>query len=620
MTGWFSNLSIRSKLMLAMAASTTLALMLAATAISVYDIVTFRRALAQKLTTVAEIVGRNTTAALAFSDSSVASDLLGALGAEPSIVEGVVFDASGRVFARYGATPSGVSPPRTPGEVGSHFEGRYLVVVRAIELDQDRVGTVYIRAALSELSTRQLVFSGVTLAVVSICSLIALLFSALLQRRISGPILDLAETARRVSSEGNFSLRAPRAGRDEVGALVEDFNRMLTEIEDQDQRLRTQQEQLTTEVANRTAELVAANRQLTTSMERVERYADQIAHLTALGQLLQSCHTQEEVFGVVQQAMERLFPRSSGALTILRASGNLMESMAVWGASPPGLRVFGPEECWAYRRSRPHAVADARSPLRCLHRAGEDPGVAFCVPMIAQGETVGILQFNFERADEPDVVDSTGAINSTRARLAIALSEQIALALTNLRLREALRNQSVIDPLTGLFNRRYLLESLDRECRRALRMGRPLSILMIDVDHFKRFNDTWGHDGGDAVMRELAALMRTHFRGDDIACRYGGEEFVLVLAEASSGDALVRAEEFRVMVQRMAVHYRNQSLGGVTISIGLASIGEHGVLPEQLIAAADVALYEAKSSGRNRTVIASAGVGHPAEAAGAEAP
>ena len=115
----------------------------------------------------------------------------------------------------------------------------------------------------------------------------------------------------------------------------------------------------------------------------------------------------------------------------------------------------------------------------------------------------------------------------------MALAEHIGLALANLRLREALRNQSIVDPLTGLFNRRYLEQTLERECRRAVRADRPLSVIMLDVDHFKRFNDAWGHEGGDAVLKELAGLLRRSFRGEDVSCRYGGEEFVIVLADAS---------------------------------------------------------------------------------------
>jgi diguanylate cyclase (GGDEF)-like protein len=279
-----------------------------------------------------------------------------------------------------------------------------------------------------------------------------------------------------------------------------------------------------------------------------------------------------------------------------------METMAVWGHNPPQQRVFGPDECWAFRRGRPHFVTDRSSPLRCAHLAPEDGPATFCVPMMAQGDNVGVVQFNFTILDPAEAPDESGAVHSTRARLATALAEHTALALANLRLREALRSQSIVDSLTGLFNRRYLENVLERECRRAVRSKRPLTVLMLDVDHFKQFNDTWGHDGGDAVLRELSAVMRAHFRGDDIACRYGGEEFVIVLSEATLESAFARAEELRIEVHRLVAQHRKQPLGPISVSIGLATLPEHGVTPEDLIAAADRALYQAKRAGRDRTV------------------
>ena len=604
MKRWFEDASIRWKLTALMAGTTALALSLAAISFGSYEAVTFRRALEQKLIIVAEIVGRNCTAALAFGDKSVAKDVLMALDAEPSIEAGAVFDKDGKPFATYTAAAAGTALPKAASEAGNGTGGGRITVVRPILLDGENVGTVYVQSTLTELTTRMFVFAGLTLLIVVACGIVALVVSSGLQGRISKPILDLANTARLVTSDRNFSLRANPAGRDEVGLLVQDFNRMLAEIERQDQQLRQQQESLTEEVIGRTAELVQANEQLTVSVKRVEHYADQIAQLTTLGQLLQSCLTTDEVFGVIQDAMPRLFPGDSGSLSILKSSGNLMETMAVWGHNPPQQRVFGPDECWAFRRGRPHFVTDPSSPLRCAHLAPEDGPATFCVPMMAQGDNVGVVQFNFAQLDPAEAPDESGAVHSTRARLATALAEHTALALANLRLREALRSQSIVDSLTGLFNRRYLENVLERECRRAVRSKRPLTVLMLDVDHFKQFNDTWGHDGGDAVLRELSAVMRAHFRGDDIACRYGGEEFVILLSEATLESAFARSEELRLEVHRLVAQHRKRPLGPITVSIGLATLPDHGVTPEDLIAAADRALYQAKRAGRDRTVAA----------------
>ena len=604
MRRWFEDVSIRWKLTALMAGTTAVVLVFAAVALGTYEVVTFKRALEQKLTVVAEIVGRNSIAALAFGDAAVARDVLTALGAEPSIELGAVYDKEGKAFATFTSAAAASVVPGTPGPVGTRRVGWHLVVVRPVVLGGERVGTVYVQSTLNELVSRMLVFGVLTLLVVVACALLGLLLSAGLQGRISKPILDLANTARLVTSDRNFSVRATPRGGDEVGVLVQDFNRMLAEIERQDQQLRQQQESLTEEVASRTAELTNANEQLTVSVKRVEHYAGQIAQLTALGQLLQSCRSADEVFGVIQDAMPRLFPGDSGAVTLLKSSGNLMETMAAWGDHPPEQRVFGPDECWAFRRGRPHLVNGPQSPLRCAHLSPEDGPATFCVPMMAQGDHVGILQFNFasNESDEPGEEGVTD--QSPRTRIATAMAEHTALALANLRLREALQSQSIVDSLTGLFNRRYLENMLERECRRAVRAKRPLAVMMIDVDHFKRFNDTWGHDGGDAVLRELSSVMRAHFRGDDIACRYGGEEFVVVLSEATLDSAFVRAEELRKEVHRLVAEHRRQTLGTLTISIGLAALPDHGVSPEDLIAAADRALYMAKGAGRDRTATA----------------
>jgi diguanylate cyclase (GGDEF)-like protein len=183
---------------------------------------------------------------------------------------------------------------------------------------------------------------------------------------------------------------------------------------------------------------------------------------------------------------------------------------------------------------------------------------------------------------------------------------QLALGLANLRLRETLRNQSIRDPLTGLFNRRYMEETLERELRRAGRSGKGLGVVMIDVDNFKRHNDVFGHDAGDVVLRRIGELLQRGLRREDTACRFGGEEFVLVLPDARAEDAARRAEELREQVRRLATTVKGVSVGSVTVSLGVAAYPEHGLTGEMLIKAADGALYAAKREGRDRVVLAPA--------------
>ncbi|HTK28643.1 MAG TPA: diguanylate cyclase [Vicinamibacterales bacterium] len=604
MKQWLANAPMRRKLTALMAATAAVALVLAGLALGGYEVMTFRRTLAQKLTTVAEIVGRNCTAALAFGDRSAARDVLNALQAEPAVRSGAVYDRDGHLFASFAASAGAARPSGALADgVGTRFERTTVIAVRPIVLDGERIGTVLIAAALDELWTRVFVFASVMLGIVVVCSLLAIALSAGLQRSITGPILDLASTARRIASDGDFARRAARAGHDEVGTLVDDFNHMLGEIQQQDRQLRVHQEQLESEVTSRTSQLVAANDRLTVSVRRAEFYAEQIGQLTAVGQLLQSCQTAAEVYGVVKHAMGKLFPSDSGALSVLNSSGNMLEAMTAWGDLSPARRVFAPEDCWAFRLGRPHVVSEPGSPLRCAHAAGLEAATTVCVPLTAQGESLGVLHFSFAATDA-DKGQAAGTADSTRGKMATAMAEQIALALANIRLREALRNQSILDQLTGLFNRRYLEGTLERECRRATRAGRPLSILMLDVDHFKRFNDMWGHDCGDTVLRDLATLMRTHFRGEDIACRYGGEEFVLLLPDSPAEGAMKRAEEFRIAVHNLAVQHRKQTVGSISVSIGVASLPQHGTSPAALLESADRALYQAKHLGRDRSICA----------------
>jgi diguanylate cyclase (GGDEF)-like protein len=184
------------------------------------------------------------------------------------------------------------------------------------------------------------------------------------------------------------------------------------------------------------------------------------------------------------------------------------------------------------------------------------------------------------------------------------VAEQAGMALSNLRLRESLRHQSIRDPLTTLYNRRYMEESLDRELQRAIRAQRPIGVIMLDLDHYKQFNDTFGHAAGDVVLQELGGYLRAQLRGGDIACRYGGEEFTLILPECNLDNATARAEEVRLGIGRLEIRYHGQPLGTLHVSAGVAAFPVHGSTAEALILAADAALYRAKHEGRDRVVTA----------------
>lgn len=250
-----------------------------------------------------------------------------------------------------------------------------------------------------------------------------------------------------------------------------------------------------------------------------------------------------------------------------------------------------------------HMMDETHGALRCGHVSPVANCGYICVPMMAHGEALGILHLQ-SPVNEGDL-PRPGRIGLTEAkqRLAVTLSENVALALANLRLREKLRMQSIRDPLTGLFNRRYLEESLERELRRAARNQRTVGVIMFDLDHFKQFNDTFGHDAGDAILRELGAFLKKRSRGEDIACRYGGEEFTLVLPDTTLEATRQRAQSLREEVKHLSVQHRGQSLGAISASIGLAVFPTHGSNMENILRAADEALYAAKAAGRDQIMV-----------------
>jgi len=215
----------------------------------------------------------------------------------------------------------------------------------------------------------------------------------------------------------------------------------------------------------------------------------------------------------------------------------------------------------------------------------------------------GVLYLESGRTAEGKSGASSQTLCESQERIIKTLAEHLALAVANLNLREKLRLQSIRDPLTKLFNRRYMEESLERELRRSIRRGLPLAVLMIDVDQFKHFNDSFGHEAGDELLRELARLFESQLRAEDIACRYGGEEFMMILPEAPLEAARERAEQLRRAASEFQLQYRGDKLERVSVSIGVSCYPERGTSGEALLRSADQAVYRAKQEGRNRVIL-----------------
>ncbi len=220
---------------------------------------------------------------------------------------------------------------------------------------------------------------------------------------------------------------------------------------------------------------------------------------------------------------------------------------------------------------------------------------SLCLPLTAQRETLGLLYF------EPR--PGAASCSDTQEIYLRMLAENIGLALANLRLRDTLREMAMADALTGLANRRQLDAVLETALAEADRMQTPMSCLMLDVDHFKRFNDMFGHDAGDAVLREVGAVLKALTRDHGLAFRYGGEEFLLLMPDLGADQAMRRAEEIRSRIATSRMAHDDRELGPVTVSIGLATAPAHCPL-DRLVQTADAALLRAKTQGRNCVVVA----------------
>ena len=353
------------------------------------------------------------------------------------------------------------------------------------------------------------------------------------------------------------------------------------------------------------ARLQQANKELAGRVQELQQRTKEMTLLSEMGNWLQSCQTAEEAFAVIGRSVQQLFPKRVGALYILSASRNVVEAVASWGEPACVERVFAPDDCWALRRGRPHRFKRDGSTNSCRHTDAASFLESLCMPLLAHGEALGILHLHVPRVPTGQQEPALRSSDEAEQRLTAVLAEQIALALANLRLRESLRTQSIRDPLTGLYNRRYMEESLEREMSRANRNKKSLALIMMDIDHFKRFNDAFGHQAGDSLLRALGDFLKKRTRGQDIACRWGGEEFALVLSDASLDSALQRAEILREEVKQLDVQHAGQVLGTISLSMGVALFPDDGMTVSEILRVADQALYQAKREGRDRVCMAS---------------
>ena len=342
--------------------------------------------------------------------------------------------------------------------------------------------------------------------------------------------------------------------------------------------------------------LQKANQQLEARVAELNQRNNEMVQLSEISDFLQACYTVQEACDTIAGLVVPLFPYTNGSVFLISPSRNRVELMTGWGNYLQFPHEFHPKDCWALRRGRPHVVANHQRALRCNHTSMVDnESQTLCLPLIAQGETVGLLHLNAQHGY---------SLSGSQHQLAQMVAEQLALAIANLQLRETLQQQSIRDSLTGLFNRRYLEETLNQEIVRSQRSGKPIAVIMIDVDHFKNLNDSYGHDAGDHVLQLIAGLIKDRIRGSDVAARYGGEELTLILPEMPLEIAQNRAEEIRNAIAQAHIIHRGQRINNVSASFGVAMFPQHGSTGASVLQSADAALYRAKAGGCNCVIIA----------------
>ncbi|MEZ8608904.1 diguanylate cyclase [Vibrio sp. 10N.222.52.C3] len=328
--------------------------------------------------------------------------------------------------------------------------------------------------------------------------------------------------------------------------------------------------------------------------ERIRQRTHEIELMHRLATMLAACSNMVEAQQIVSDILPRILGQVNGSVSLMRASRNQLITQLDWGETWPGSVSFAPEECWSLRKGRAHLSNNDFHSLTCGHMHEMDNNQTLCIPLTAHGNTIGIMHLYFGQGDIK--------IDPIIEQLAFSVSEHLGLALANLSLQEKLRSQALSDPLTGLFNRRFFEQKLEEHSMNSPTSEQPLSLLMLDLDHFKRFNDNFGHDAGDFVLKEISALLKQSVSEDEIACRLGGEELAVLLPHYSMQEATEFGQTLCDTVRSMHLEHKGLSLGQLGVSIGVATYPKPASDTESLVKMADNALYMAKDMGRSRVV------------------
>mgnify|MGYP003873060149 CR=1 FL=1 len=337
------------------------------------------------------------------------------------------------------------------------------------------------------------------------------------------------------------------------------------------------------------------NRERDKQEERIRKSTREIELLHRLANMLAACNSISEAQKVVADIVPRVLGDINGCVSIMRESRNQLEVKLDWGGNWPANRMYAPHDCWALRKGKHHLSKDEHHNLPCSHMSQcEEHGLTLCVPLTAHGNTVGMFHLYFG--------EQTGKVDEETKQLAFTIAEHLGLALANLSLQEKLRSQALSDPLTGLYNRRFFEEAIENEWSKSGQTQEPLSLLMLDLDHFKRFNDNFGHDAGDYVLKEVSNLIKRVIDEDHVACRLGGEELAVLSPNCGVEESLELANVIVQAVRELHLDMKGLSLGQLGVSIGVTTYPELNASTQEMVKAADTALYQAKDNGRSQAI------------------
>lgn len=341
--------------------------------------------------------------------------------------------------------------------------------------------------------------------------------------------------------------------------------------------------------------LIVVNKERDKQEERIRKSTQEIELLHRLANMLAACNNIKEAQAVVADIVPRLLGNINGCVSIMRESRNQLEVKLDWGGQWPAAKTYAPLDCWALRKGKHHLSQDEHHNLPCGHMEQCDgDGLTLCVPLTAHGNTVGMFHLYFEQ--------SASTVSLETKQLAFTIAEHLGLALANLSLQEKLRSQALSDPLTGLFNRRFFEEVIENEWVKSGQTQVPMSLLMLDLDHFKRFNDNFGHDAGDYVLKEVANLLKRSIGEDHVACRLGGEELAVLSPNCDVEESMILADHIVESVRELHLDMKGLSLGQLGVSIGVTTYPDLNATTQELIKAADTALYQAKHNGRSQAI------------------